>query len=71
MLPSGNDASIALARWAGNILLINEANKKHDKSKEEKRATEANVEWWAANNVGLKSKDEYLKSKRCINRFLA
>jgi len=24
MLPSGNDASLALARWGGNILLIND-----------------------------------------------
>ena len=22
MLPSGNDASLALARWAGNVLLL-------------------------------------------------
>jgi len=25
MLPSGNDASLALARWGGNILLLTDA----------------------------------------------
>jgi len=24
MLPSGNDASIALARWGGNVLLLSD-----------------------------------------------
>jgi len=24
MLPSGNDASLALARWAGNVLLLSD-----------------------------------------------
>jgi D-alanyl-D-alanine carboxypeptidase len=30
MLPSGNDASLALARWLGNVLLLNdlESNKR-------------------------------------------
>lgn len=30
MLPSGNDASLALARWAGNVLLLSdqETNKR-------------------------------------------
>ena len=35
MLPSGNDASLALARWAGNVMLLNdgEGDKKKNQVK--------------------------------------
>ena len=64
MLPSGNDASLALARWAGNVLLI------RDNKREGKREG-MEAEWWAVDNVGLRSRGEKLKAKRCYNRFLA
>jgi hypothetical protein len=32
MLPSGNDASLALARWAGNVFLIADADNEKKKN---------------------------------------
>jgi hypothetical protein len=68
MLPSGNDASLALARWAGNILLLTDPGL----SKRKKEvSSDTEPEEWTAGNKFLRHKGERLKPKRCYNRFLA
>ena len=68
MLPSGNDASLALARWAGNILLLTdqEGEKKRNQVKNDEQP-----EYWAVNNKFIRHKGDKLKAKRCFNRFIA
>lgn len=66
MLPSGNDASLALARWGGNILLI------HDNDTWKKSSDKSEVPFeWARSNKFIKYNYEKLKPKRCYNRFIA
>lgn len=68
MLPSGNDASLALARWAGNILLLTDPGF----SRRKKEVLGDNeLEEWAAANKFMRHKGERFKPKRCYNRFLA
>ena len=53
MLPSGNDASLALARWAGNILIFTDQDP-------EKRKVHMKIDedplYWAVNNKFLRHK---------------
>lgn len=75
MLPSGNDASLALARWAGNVLLISDSEQDKKKSLSPQGAcpnkNKESPEDWAINNKYLSCKEHKLKARRCYNRFLA
>ena len=53
MLPSGNDASLALARWAGNVMLL--TDQEGDKKKLQAKSEEQ-PEWWAVNNKYIRYK---------------
>lgn len=72
MLPSGNDASLALARWAGNVMLLNDQEGDRRKGQLKKQIEpESEPESWALSNKYLRHEEDKIKAKRCYNRFLA